>query len=199
MKKALFLSLFCYLTSLFAAGNPEAGKQKSISCAACHGANGQSTNPEWPSLAGQHADYLIKQLIYFKEGKKRNAALMAAPVADLTLQDMQDLAAYYSQQPLPVGYTPKNHLKKGEALYRGGDFDKHISACIACHGPQGLGNAQADFPALSGQEPLYVIQTLEDYRNGTRSSDLNHIMRDISSRMSKEDMEAVAYYVAGLH
>lgn len=199
MRKIALTLVLCASFSVFSAGDPAAGKEKSTVCAACHGPTGISSNPEWPSLAGQHADYLLKQLNYFKEGKKRNNPLMAGPVAVLSEQDMEDLAAFYSQQPLPELTTPKKYLKRGEQLYRGGDFHKHITACIACHGPRGLGNAQAEFPVLSGQQPVYALQTLEAFRNGTRTSDMNEIMRDIAARMGKEDMEAVAYYVAGLH
>ena len=200
MRKFVFLLFFLTTSTGFTAeGNPSAGQEKSAACAACHGAYGVSSNPEWPSIAGQHAGYLFTQLKLFKEGQKRNNPLMAGPVAELTEQDMRDLAAYYSQQKLPEGETPKKFIKPGEKLYRGGDLDKHISACIGCHGPRGLGNAQAHFPVLSGQQPVYIVNTLEDYRSGKRTSDMFSIMRDISSRMSKEDMEAVANYVSGLH
>lgn len=169
------------------------------SCAACHGQTGVSTNPLWPNLAGQHASYLIHQLEDFKKGITRNAALMTALSASLTEQEFKDLADFYAKQPLPHGTTPEKFLKRGELLYRGGDFDKQITACIACHGPKGTGNAQAGFPVLSGQQALYTIQQLQAFKDGKRSNDLNSIMRTISSRMSQEDMEAVAYYVQGLH
>ena len=84
-------------------------------------------------------------------------------------------------------------------MYRGGDFNKHITACIACHGPKGTGNAQAGFPSISGQHAAYTIQQLQDFKEGKRKNDLNSIMRDISARMSIEDMEAVANYIAGLY
>jgi cytochrome c553 len=199
MRKIAFLLLFSGSILCHAAENEALNQDKSIACVACHGANGVSPSPEWPNLAGQHKEYLIKQMTLFKEGKKRNNPLMVAPMANLTSQDISELADYYSKQPLAKLSTPKEYLKKGEQLYRGGDFSKHISACIACHGPRGLGNPQANFPVLSGQQPMYTIQTLEAYQNGTRTSDMNEIMRNISKRMSKEDMEAVAYYVSGLH
>lgn len=199
MRKIAFVLLLCTSLITYAKGNPEAGSAKSVTCVQCHGPGGVSNTPEWPSLAGQHADYLEKQLQYFKQGKKRSNPLMTPIVAELNQQDMADLAAYYAQLPPPKGTTPKNFLNRGEQLYRGGDFNKHITACIACHGPRGLGNAQAGFPLLSGQQAIYTIQTLEDFKNNTRQTDFNEIMRDISARMSKEDMEAVANYMAGLH
>ena len=118
---------------------------------------------------------------------------------NLSEQDMEDLAIFYAKQPIPQGKTAKKYLARGEQLYRGGDFSKHITACIACHGPKGTGNAQAGFPVVSGQQAAYTILQLEAFKSGQRSNDLNSIMHDISGRMSKEDMEAVANYMAGLY
>jgi cytochrome c553 len=199
MKKIVFLLALCSTITAFAAGDYQAGQEKSTVCAACHGAAGISINPAWPSLAGQHAAYLVKQLHDFKNIKTRNAPTMTPMVANLTEQDMNDLAAFYAHQPLPEGSTPQKYLKRGEQLYRGGDFSKHITACIACHGPAGLGNAQANFPVLSGQQAAYTVQQLQAFKDKKRSNDLNSIMRDISARMSMEEMQAVANYVAGLH
>ncbi len=199
MKKIVFLLALCSTITAFAVGDYQAGQEKSTVCAACHGATGISINPLWPNLAGQHATYLVKQLHDFKNMKTRNAPTMTPMVTNLTEQDMNDLAAFYARQPLPEGSTPQKYLKRGEQLYRGGDFSKHITACIACHGPAGLGNAQANFPVLSGQHAAYTVQQLQAFKDKKRSNDLNSIMRDISARMSLEDMQAVANYVAGLH
>ncbi len=199
MKKIAFLLALCCTFAVFAEGDYQAGQEKSTTCAACHGPTGVSVNPIWPNLAGQHAPYLVKQLHDFKAMQHRNAPTMAPMVANLNDQDMEDLAAFYARQPLPENTTPQQFLKRGEQLYRGGDFSKHITACIACHGPSGRGNAQANFPVLSGQQPAYTIQQLQAFKGKTRSNDLNSIMRSISARMSTEDMEAVAHYVAGLH
>jgi cytochrome c553 len=198
MKKTVFFLALCIHFTAYASGIYQAGQEKSTACAACHGQTGISTNPAWPSLAGQHADYLVKQLQDFK-GKTRYSPIMTPLVANLSEQDMADLAVFYAKQPLPEGKTPKKYLQRGEQLYRGGDFNKHITACIACHGPRGTGNAQAGFPALSGQHPAYTVQQLQAFAEGKRSNDLNSIMHDISMRMSNEDMEAVANYIAGLY
>lgn len=199
MKKIAFLLALCSTIAAFAAGDYQAGQEKSTVCAACHGEKGISVNPAWPSLAGQHAAYLAKQLNDFKKAQNREAPTMTALVANLSEQDINDLAAFYASLPLPEGITPKQYLKRGEQLYRGGDFSKHITACIACHGPSGQGNAQANFPVLSGQQAAYTIQQLQAFKDKKRSNDLNSIMRDISARMSADDMQAVANYVAGLH
>lgn len=184
--------------ALQASATPMAGQEKSAMCAGCHGAQGNSMNAEWPNLAGQHADYLAKQLHDYKNAKTRNAPMMTPMVTSLTDQDITDIAAFYASLPRAQGTTPEKYLVRGEKLYRSGDLSKHITACIACHGPQGSGNAQAGFPSLSGQQPAYTVQQLEAFKNKTRINDLNSIMRDISSRMSHEDMEAVAHYLHGL-
>lgn len=199
MKKMVFIVILCKALFVHAEGNYQAGEEKSVTCVACHGQKGISNNPEWPSLAGQHAAYLVKQLQDFKQASTRSAAVMTPIVANLSEQDMADLAVYYSRLPLPSGTTPKQYLALGEQLYRGGDFNKHITACIACHGPRGTGNAQAGFPVLSGQQAPYTVQQMQAFKDHTRRNDLNAIMQDISARMSADDMQAVANYVAGLH
>ena len=197
MKRFLF-GLLCALFSLHTIANPQAGQSKSAICAGCHGVQGISMNPDWPSLAGQHATYLAKQLRDYKGASTRNAVIMTPMVVSLSPEDILDIADFYASLPLPKGNTPKQYLARGKALYRQGDLTKHITACIACHGPQGTGNAQAGFPVLAGQQPAYTIQQLLAIKNKTRLNDLNSIMRDISARMSREDMEAVANYISGL-
>jgi cytochrome c553 len=199
MKKTVFLLILWHSFGAIAAGDPQAGERKAVVCAACHGAIGVSINPLWPNLAGQHAGYLIKQLNDFKKGRIRNAPVMEPLVSGLSTQDMEDLAAFYAAEPLPKGVTSKQFLKRGELIYRGGDFDKKITACIACHGPQGTGNAQAGFPILSGQHVEYTMQQLQQFKEKKRRNDLNSIMQDISARMDTDDIKAVAHYVAGLH
>ena len=199
MKKLIFLFILCCSFSVNATGDLQAGKEKSTVCSACHGVQGVSLNPEWPSLAGQHPDYLIKQLNDFNPGHERVNSVMTPLITGLSSQDREDLAAFYASFPLPEGVTPKQYLKRGELLYRGGDFDKHITACIACHGPKGVGNAQAGFPVVSGQQAGYLVLQLQQFKDNKRRNDLNSIMRDISAQMSLEDMSSVAHYMAGLH
>lgn len=199
MKKMAFILILCCTFRVLADEGHKTLQEKTTVCAACHGATGVSINPEWPNLAGQHASYLSKQLWNFKEQQGRSAPTMMPMVVNLSAQDIDDISAFYASQPLPDGATPKKYLVRGEQLYRGGDFSKHITACIACHGPAGRGNAEANFPALSGQHAAYTVLQLQAFKHHTRKNDLNAIMRDISARMSTDDMTAVAYYVEGLH
>ena len=199
MKKLALTLILCFPAVLYAQDNPQTGQNKAQVCAACHGQQGISPTPEWPNLAGQHKQYLVKQLKDMKEGKLRIAPTMTAMIANLNEQDMNDLASFYAKMPLAEGSTPKKYLQRGEQIYRGGDFNKHITACIACHGPKGTGNAQAGFPVLSGQKAAYTVMQLQAFKDGKRTNDLNHIMRDISNRMTQDDMETVAHYIEGLY
>jgi cytochrome c553 len=168
-------------------------------CAACHGSQGTSINLQWPNIAGQYPKYFIKQLKDMRNPSLRNAPTMNALVTTLSEKDIDELAVYYGKMPLAQGSMPEHGSMRGEQIYRAGDVTKGITACIACHGPKGTGNAQAGFPILSGQHAAYTILQLNAFKEGKRANDLNHIMRDISSRMSQDDMEAVAYYIEGLH
>lgn len=199
MKKFALILILCAPLLIHAQENTSAIADKTRVCSACHGREGKSSNPEWPNLASQHPQYFIQQLQDIKNGVLRNTPTMKALAAALSEQDMDDLATYYAKMPLVQGSTPKEFLQRGEQLYRGGDFEKRITACIACHGPQGMGNAQAGFPVLSGQHAAYTVLQLSAFKDGKRKNDLNHIMQDISSRMSQADMEAVAHYIEGLH
>lgn len=183
-----------------AEGDPEAGQAKSMVCAACHGADGNSVNPEWPTLAGQHAGYTVRQLQAYQDGR-RNNVLMLGQVAGLSEQDMWDLAAFYEAQtknPLPAG---SGDLELGERIYRGGNTETGVSACIACHGPRGLGNPIEHYPRVGGQHARYLSDTLRDYRSGERQSDdgvLSEMMRSIARRMTDEEIDAVAAFMQGL-
>lgn len=192
--KILLLFIAAISTSIHAANI----RPQTNFCVACHGEQGNSTNPQWPNIGRQHSSYSLKQLLDFKS-KKRPSPIMSNIVSNLSQQELSDLAHFYEDQPLAEGSTPEQYVKRGEALYRGGDFKKHITACIACHGPKGTGNSEANFPLLSGQHALYTIDQLLAFKNKQRHNDLNEIMQDISARMDKDDMIAVAYYIQGLH
>ena len=187
------------LTSVsVAAGNAEAGKAKSVSCAACHGADGNSMNPTWPKIAGQSASYIVKQLADFK-AKKRNDPLMSFQASALSAQDMDDLGAYFASQTGSQGGADEKLAAAGAKLYRGGNKAKGVAACIACHGPTGAGNPAAKFPKLSGQHAAYVEKAMKDFRSGARNNDMNKMMQNIAEKMSDKEIKAVASYISGLH
>ncbi|MEM7282959.1 MAG: c-type cytochrome [Pseudomonadota bacterium] len=201
MRTAQFLSILVILACIgmptFAEGDPEAGKTKAVVCAACHGADGNSVNPEWPNLAGQHETYAITQLKAFNEGT-RNNPLMNAQAAILSDQDMKDLAAFYSAQSPSMGSADPALARAGEQLYRGGNKDTGVPACASCHGPSGRGNPTAGFPIISGQHARYTEMQLAAYSSGERRSDMNQMMRNVAAAMSDAEIKAVAAYLQGL-
>jgi cytochrome c553 len=184
--------------SFAAGGDPANGKSLSATCAACHSVDGNSVNPIWPKLAGQHASYIVKQLNDFKTGNRINAQ-MTAMVASLSEQDMQDLAAYFASQKTTSGSAKPELIETGELIYRAGDYLTGVPACMACHGPNGAGNPAALYPALSGQHAAYTAAQLKMFKAEERSNDPNNMMRTITGPMTNLQIEAVAEYIQGLH
>jgi len=197
-KLVLASAMLALAGSAFAAGDAKAGKAKAQSCFGCHGVNGVSTNPSWPKLAGQNANYTAKQLSDFKTSKRKDP-VMGAQASGLSDQDMADLAVFFAKQKVSLGGADEKLVAQGKKIYHGGIKDKKVAACMGCHGPGGSGNPSAKFPGLGGQHAAYVTKTMQDFRAGTRSNDPNKMMRDIAARMSDADIKAVAAYIQGLH
>ena len=201
MKKLLMMSMMVLTTSItspVAAGDIASGKALSASCAACHGVDGNSPSNAFPKIAGQGKAYLIKQLQDFKSGVRKNA-VMAPMVAALSEQDMVDLSAYFSSKSITPGAAPKELVETGQTIYRAGNKESGLPACMACHGPTGLGVPAAKWPALSGQYATYIEAQLKLFATGERSNDPNSMMRDIASKMTTDEIKAVSAYVAGIH
>lgn len=182
-----------------AQGSAAAGQSKAAVCAACHGADGNSPNPIWPSLAGQHSEYIARQIEAFKSGDREDA-LMSSFAAPLSDEDIADLGAYFEAQSLTPKTADPALVELGEQLYRAGVADRGIPACIACHGPAGKGNPLAGYPSVSGQHATYIENTLAAYAAGTRRSDAssNLMMRDIAALLTEAEIQAVASYMQGL-
>jgi len=194
---AMILALSGLVSFAANAGDIEAGKTKSAVCSACHGADGNSTNGAWPSLAGQHASYIYKQLADFKAGRRNNAS-MTGMVALLNDEDMKNLASFYeSQQPKAMAFD-RDMIETGESIYRGGITETNVAACMGCHAPSGKGNGPAGWPSLKGQHPEYLVTQLQSFKQGTRANDTGKMMRNVVVRMSDEEMKAVAAYIAGI-
>ncbi|MCU7795741.1 MAG: cytochrome c4 [Candidatus Thiodiazotropha sp. (ex Myrtea spinifera)] len=200
------IALTFAVTGAQAAGNADEGKTKSAVCAGCHAADGNSgLNPLWPKIAGQHPGYIEKQLKAFKAStstdpkvSKRNDPLMAPMAMPLSEQDMADLAAYFSSQTRTTGTASADVVAAGEALYRAGNAETGVAACMACHGPAGFGIPEAGFPALAGQNAAYTEKALKDFRSGARTNDMNKMMQGVVERMTDEEVAAVAQYIQGL-
>lgn len=207
--KRLCLMALCliFATWVNAGGDPDAGKQKAAACAACHGPDGNSANPAWPKLAGQGEKYLAGQMRLFKN-KIRVNTLMNLQVENLSEQDIQDIAAYFSSQVANSGTAnaDKEHqgeklYKIGERIYRGGNAATGVPACMSCHGPNGFGNVPAQFPRLAGQHAQYTAAQLRAYQSGARYHPEDHLntMPGIVGYMTEVEIDAVAEYIAGLH
>ena len=184
---------------------PDAGKaQKTAAqvCAACHAADGNSIGPANPKIAGQHPEYLYKQMANFKPqgGKKaeRDNAVMAGMVANLSEADMKGLAAFYAGQKLkPAAAADKNLATLGQKIWRGGNSASGVPACAGCHGPAGAG-IPAQYPRLAGQYAEYIATQLKAFKEGARANDPNGMMRGVTARMTEREIRAVAEYAAGL-
>ena len=179
-----------------AAGDAAKGSEMATTvCVACHGADGNSAIAMYPKLAGQHPEYLIKQLKDFKSGARSNP-VMGGMVANLTEEDMANLAAYFGAQAATGGAAASNGPGSlGEQVYKGGIAARHIPACAACHSPNGAG-IPVQFPRLAGQHAEYVAAQLTAFRSGARGNAM--MMRQISATLSDEEIAAVADYIQGL-
>ncbi|HEY5776211.1 MAG TPA: c-type cytochrome [Xanthomonadales bacterium] len=197
---AIGLSLLVSLPA-FAIGDADAGQGKAAVCAACHGVDGNSVVPNWPKIAGQHADYLQRQLALMKSGK-RVVPEMAGIVISLSDQDMADIAAYFSSQTTSAGLTDEALRASGELLYRGGNAEIDVPACLSCHGPAGEGNPLSGYPRLAGQHAVYTEKMLTGFRSGTTwgaDDASSKIMTDVAKRLTDTEIKAVASYIQGLH
>jgi cytochrome c553 len=199
--RALACLAFVNTLPVMADGDPDRGKEKSHLCAACHGATGNSTVALWPKLAGQHPDYLARQLELIKSGA-RSVPEMVGITADLSQQDMADLAAYFAGQKASEGVADLALVNAGERLFRAGNSDSQVPACMACHGPAGEGNPLAGYPALAGQHATYVEKMLGQYRSGTTWGDedaASQVMAEVAAGLSDDEIRAVASYIQGLY
>jgi cytochrome c553 len=216
---SISLALTTTTANVFAQGNAN-GKAKTASCAGCHGEDGNSAMPGFPKLAGQHKGYLVKQLQAFKNGS-RISPMMGALAAGLDDQTINEIADYYaankiSANPAPVlpasdddddaeAKTPEQKkaeldklISAGGNLYRNGDLNTGVSACIACHGPFGEGNKPAAFPSLHSQHADYLIKTLTDFKAANRTKNRENPMNMIAAKLSNAEIKAVAYYISSL-
>ncbi len=220
---SISLILSTTVAIVHAEGNAKAGKTQAATCAGCHGAKGNSTVASFPKLAGQHASYIVKELQALKDGS-RNAPMMASLAMGLDDKSMANLAAFYASQtisnnPMPILPLDEDDedeedeaaialikkaqqeklemlLAKGADLYRNGNLETKVSACIACHGVNGEGNLPAAFPVLNGQHADYLIKTLTDFKTGTRHKNPENIMNMIAKKMTVEEIQAISYYLS---
>lgn len=184
-RQPLILSFFlaCFLTMPVSAADIAAGEQKAGSCVGCHGQKGSSGNAQWPNLAAQERVYFANQLKAFKTGDRSNA-MMQSMASNLNNEDIDSLAAYFSnQKPAKAGGDP-TLAKAGESK---------ASICLGCHGQSAEGKGQ--FPRLAGQHPVYLEQQLKNFKNGSRKSGP---MQAITANLSETDFKELAAYFGSL-
>ena len=197
-----FFPLFIFLVEQSTAKPVQSIESTLSHCAACHGSDGNaSVNNAWPKLAGQNTVYLFKALKDFRLGVKcgRYQAVMNAMLVSLSEEEILAIIDYYAALPGSIDAAQMDLIPLGQRLYRGGDSTKGIPACLACHGPAGLGNPTAGFPRLSGQHAAYVALQLKAFRAGKRRDDRHQMMSVITKKMSDTDIKAVASYISGLY
>jgi len=182
------------------AGDATAGQGKAAVCGACHGMDGNSSDAQYPKLAGQHEAYIVRQLTRFKAGQRQNPIMMgmAAPLSE---QDMHDLGAYFATKQSLPGVADAALVEQGEKLFRQGDAERGIPACMACHSIDGRGNPGAAYPQLTSQHAQYIQKTLKAWHDGTTWGEdaQAKIMPAIAQKLDDKDIAALASYVEGLH
>jgi len=199
--RAIASSLVLISLQAFAKGDPAAGQAKSAICAACHGVDGNSTVPNWPKLAGQHEKYLSRQVALIKSGD-RQVPEMLGIVPGLSDQDIEDLSAYFASQEGAPGVADQSKVILGQRIYRAGNAESGVPACMSCHGPAGEGNPPAGYPALAGQHSVYTSKMLTAFRAGENYGEddtPSGIMNGSASELSDEEIAAVASYIQGLY
>lgn len=181
-------------------GDATAGQGKAAACGACHGMDGNSTDPQYPKLAGQHEMYIAHQLENFKSGARQNP-IMLGMATPLSPQDMQDIGAYFASKRSLPGVADQAVVAQGEKLYREGDTARGIPACMACHSIDGRGNPGAMYPQLTSQHAKYVEAKLKDFHDGVTWGNEPHaqIMPTIAKKLEPQDITALASYIEGLH
>ena len=194
-------------------GDPQAGATKAGACAACHGLDGNATDPTlYPRLAGQSERYIARQLSLFKSGERVNP-IMQPFAAALSAQDMRDIGAYYATQKSGAGIADDTVIadgankglkfyEVGQKLYRSGDTARGIPACMACHGPSGAGTPGPAYPHVGGQQAWYTARRLQEYRTGTTAEKdpaLFHVMSTVAKSLTDEEIQSLSSYMQGLH
>jgi cytochrome c553 len=196
-------------------GDAKAGATKAGACAACHGLDGNPSDPQYPRLAGMPERYIATQLALFKSGQRTTgmAAVMMPMAAPLSAQDMRDIGAYFASQKAGAGIADDSAIAEGpdkgmkfyevgERLFRAGDAARGIPACMACHGPTGAGNPGPAYPHIAGQQSAYVARRLQEYRAGTTTIADHHnwdIMATVAKPLTDQEIQSVASYLQGLH
>jgi len=187
--------------SVAAQGDPAAGQAKAAICAACHGTDGNSMLAQWPKLAGQHAAYLTRQTNLIKQGA-RPVPEMVGIIAAVSEQDIEDVSAFFASQNRTGGVADEAQVNTAQRLWRAGNAESGVPACMACHGPAGEGNPLSGYPALAGQHSVYTASMLKRFRSGENwgeKDSSSHVMMGAAAELTDEEINAVSNYIQGLY
>ena len=206
VSKQVFLLLFTSLLLSYgllaqAAGDPVKGKDKAAACTGCHGEDGNSLAPNFPKLAGQYADYIVKQVNDFLQNKRADQIMSGMAATAGSAENLADIAAFFASQKMMKGVAVKSaKAAQGKTLYLKGDPKRAIYACVNCHGKNGKGASKTNpfFPVIGGQHKGYLLKAIKDFKSKTRSNDPAGMMANIAVKLSDADIEAVSEYLAGL-
>ena len=204
---AVLISTTALITAPVALASGDAAKGKTTSmekaCVGCHGVDGNSPAPTWPKIAGQGEAYMVKQLHAFRDNDVKKSGrvdpIMAGIAATLNDEQINNLAAYYSSQKSSPSESVAEDIKLGLQIYRGGDRTRGVPSCMGCHGPTGAGNPASGYPQLAGQWAAYTEKQLLNFKSELRTNDQNKMMQDITSKLTREEIKAVANVIQGLH
>jgi cytochrome c553 len=167
----------------------EAGKAKAQACMSCHGPMGNSTNPDYPILAGQNARYLYLELKDFKQGRRSHPP-MSPTASDLSSEDMQDIADYFAAQKL----VPAPFNADGASIEAGRKKAAEV-LCTMCH--QGGFSGSNEIPRVAGQQYQYIVKQLQDFRSHTRTNDAGN-MASVTRNLTDDDIHHLAAYINNL-
>jgi cytochrome c553 len=180
------------------AGDPVVGKTKAELCFGCHGEDGNSTDPQFPKLAGQYGSYIAKQVRNY-QATTRSHLVMSGMAASVSDEDLADIAAYFASQTMMRGDHPSSN-KIGKNLFENDDLSRMMVRCNNCHGATGKGQNPGNpvYPVIGGQHKDYLLKQLIDFRKGSRNNSQGGVMNTTVSRLSDAELEALADYVSGL-
>ena len=196
--------LFSANSTVYAAGDAVAGKEKSALCQGCHGEVGISAAPNFPHLAGQYAGYIRKQIVDFQKELRKDDTMSGMAATITEKQDLEDIAAYFAAQKGMQGEkaaeSKSGENKSGKNVYLNGNSDTALYGCVNCHGEDGKGKSPNNsvFPVIGGQQKDYLVKQLNDFRSGSRANDPAGMMGDIAKKMTDAEIEAVSAYLTGL-
>ena len=199
--RAAIILMVLISAQAYAKGDAAAGQAKSAICAACHGMDGNSAVATWPKLAGQHEQYLTRQVHLIKSGA-RMVPEMAGIVPGLSDQDIEDISAFFASQVNNGGVADESMIEMGERIYRAGNADSGVPACMSCHGPAGEGNPLSGYPALAGQHAVYTSKMLKGFRAGQNWGEKDspsQVMVGAAAELTDAEIEAVSSFIQGLY